>query len=160
MNTLVLQWFFCYSKGVKLCFYKQFESGYSELKWVSLSADHGQKRSWTTLIWNLLFFCKHFPFLCCLSSEEKWLSVTDNPDNKAKWDSSKRGTQEIAGSLPWHHFKDWPALCSGHQGLRGSSLCSSDDKLVQKLLFPGCSTVQQPPFNFQSNCTHGQSRLI
>lgn len=50
---------------------------------------------------STFFFCKHFPFWCCLPSEGKWFSVTENPDNEAKWDSSKRGTQErleIAGS--------------------------------------------------------------
>lgn len=57
---------------------------------------------------------------------------------KWKRNPGKTGNKQgpaIQAPLHWHHFKDWPALCSGHQGLRGSSLCSSDDKLVQKLLF-------------------------
>lgn len=41
------------------------------------------------------------PFLVLFIIGGKWFSVTDNPDNEAKWDSSKRGTWErleIAGS--------------------------------------------------------------
>jgi len=41
------------------------------------------------------------PFLVLFIIGEKWFSVTDNPDNEAKWDSSQSGTWErleIAGS--------------------------------------------------------------
>lgn len=70
------------------------------------------------------------------------MSVTDNPDNEAKVDSSTRGTKESLEKAGSCYDKNLGTLSEtdqlrvqGSKGLRGSSPCSSDVKLVQKFLF-------------------------